>query len=116
MPKDIMQAELLGTLDTSTLVAGVPQTINVAQSGPALIVRIVNRSNIDVKISYGLDLSQALLAQDIVPPLGELLLPFGANNQANNEVAVLPKNWAVWGQAAGAGVGNVYCALYFEAN
>lgn len=118
MSRNRVFANTLGFLDTATIVnPALSYIISNFFSGPAFFIRIVNRSNINVFISYG-TLAEAnagtLALADICPSLGEININFQTNSRPNNQVALMPQGFAIWASAPAAGVGNIYATCYYQ--
>ena len=118
MSRNSVAVNTLGFLDTATIVnPALFYIISNFFAGPAFYIRIVNRSNINVFISYG-TLAQAnagtLALNDICPSNGEINLSLQSNARPNNNVALMPQGWAIWASAPAAGVGNIYATCYYQ--
>ncbi len=119
MSKNYVVAGDLGSLNTATmLVPGQNYPISDTFAFPASIIRIINRSNIDVVITYTTESQDNLPAvpKDLCPAGGTIQLDFQTNSQPNNQTCLMPKGTVIYGASPVAGVGSIYATYYGQIN
>lgn len=107
MPQDIFRALPFVNIDAATL-SGVYQPLNAPGFAyPIVYMRIVNRSNVDLQLSYdGVTTHDYIMADSEtmwMPPICSL---------PNNKAAAFPAYTTLYGICASA-TGHIYIAAYY---
>ncbi len=109
MAKSFVKAIAATQVNSNLFGAGlVPINVNGLDQA-CFLLRIINKSNMTVFISY-----DHVNAADIIPPNNTLQLDFQTNSAPNGYIANLRKGTIVYADAAAAGVGIVYLVGYYQ--
>lgn len=106
--KNVIKADLLGDKDAATLTGGYDAISSTPNAGPAVILRIINDSNVDIEVSY-----DGVNSHDFIPANDKLELNFQANASPNNFVSMLRKGAKVYVNGS-PGTGHIYLAVYYQ--
>jgi hypothetical protein len=101
-----VKTDLLTAFNSSSL-TGTYQPINpLGFSGPAVLIRLINNSSVDVNISY-----DGSYARDFLPKGTSLTLDIAACSVYPDFVTMFAKGTKVY-VSGSAGTGNIYLAVY----
>jgi|WetSurMetagenome_2_1015567.scaffolds.fasta_scaffold326458_3 hypothetical protein len=86
------------------------KAINVGGfTAPCFLVRVINSSNMDITISYdGVTPNDYVLSEEV------LTLPTQSNAGPISQAAYIKEGTTIYVKAAGAGIGMIYLAAYYQ--
>ena len=110
MPKNRLMAIPLGTFDAATLTAAFQPIYAGGLPHSLSLLRIINRSNVDIIISY-----DGLIDNDYIGVDSTFILPAQQNSQPRNQVMQIPAGDLLSiKQATAPGVGTIYISGYYN--
>lgn len=105
--QNVVKMDLYAEFDAASLTTSYKLMNGVGLDGPAILIRLINNSDVDVDVSY-----DGTTRHDFVPSKQLMQLDFQANSAPNNSVAMLKQGTKIYLKGA-KGTGKLYLAVYY---